>query len=56
METIKDGEVLSIKSTDTGFKKDIATWAEKTGNKLLDVQLENGIVTAHVKKEVNQKI
>ena len=55
METIKDGEVLSIKSTDSGFKKDIATWAEKTGNKLLDVQLENGIVTAHVKKGSESK-
>ncbi|WP_319200415.1 CoA-disulfide reductase [uncultured Ilyobacter sp.] len=50
MESIGEGEVLSIKATDPGFKKDIATWSEKTGNKLLDVQLENGIVTAHVKK------
>ncbi|WP_319372045.1 CoA-disulfide reductase [uncultured Ilyobacter sp.] len=55
MDTIKDGEVLSIKSTDAGFKKDIVTWAEKTGNKLLDVQIENGIVTAHVKKGSKSK-
>jgi NADPH-dependent 2,4-dienoyl-CoA reductase/sulfur reductase-like enzyme/peroxiredoxin family protein/rhodanese-related sulfurtransferase/TusA-related sulfurtransferase len=50
METIKEGEILSIKSTDPGFKKDIGTWAEKTGNKLIDIQSDKGIITAHIKK------
>ena len=50
MEDLTEGDVLSIKATDPGFKKDIATWAEKTGNRVLDVKLEKGIVTANVQK------
>ncbi len=50
METLNNGEILSIKATDPGFKKDIATWAEKTGNKIMDIQSDKGVITAHVKK------
>ena len=50
MEELSEGDVLSIKATDPGFKKDIVTWSEKTGNKVIDVKLEKGIVTAHVQK------
>jgi len=44
------GDVLSISASDPGFKKDIKTWAEKTGNKLIDVKIDKGLVLAKVQK------
>lgn len=51
MEELKEGEALIIKASDPGFKKDIKTWAEKTGNKLISVEAEKGLVTATVQKQ-----
>jgi len=50
LQTMKDGEVLEVTATDPGFFKDVKAWTEKTGNTLLDVKLENKIVTASIKK------
>jgi TusA-related sulfurtransferase len=44
------GQVLAISATDQGAKKDIPAWAEKTGNKLLNVVEENGVITFFVQK------
>jgi NADPH-dependent 2,4-dienoyl-CoA reductase/sulfur reductase-like enzyme/peroxiredoxin family protein/TusA-related sulfurtransferase/rhodanese-related sulfurtransferase len=51
MEHIKEGDALTIKASDPGFKKDIKVWAEKTGNKLISVQSEKGLVVATVQKQ-----
>lgn len=50
MNNMQNGEVIEIKATDPGFKKDIVKWAEKTGNKVLDVNSENGVITAKLIK------
>jgi len=52
-KTIQDvnvGDILTVRSSDTGFAKDIKSWANKTGNDLLDVSIDKGIVTAKIKK------
>lgn len=36
MNELNHGDVLFVKSSDPGFLNDIATWARKTGNTLLD--------------------
>ncbi len=51
--TIKElqaGQVLAISATDSGARRDIPAWAEKTGNTLLDMVEENGVLTFYVRK------
>ncbi|TDT72484.1 NADPH-dependent 2,4-dienoyl-CoA reductase/sulfur reductase-like enzyme [Hypnocyclicus thermotrophus] len=50
IEELKDGDILSIKATDPGFKKDVVAWANKTGNRLLEVTSSKGIITAKIQK------
>lgn len=50
MDQLTSGEQLEIKATDPGFKKDIAVWAERTGNVLKGIRNEKGIITATIEK------
>ncbi len=50
LEDINHGEVLEIKATDPGFKTDVKKWAQKTGNQVLDIKTENGVITAKIQK------
>jgi len=45
------GQVLKVISTDTGSVKDMAAFAEQTGNSLLSTVEENGAFTFYVKKK-----
>jgi len=54
MNIMERGEILEIKATDPGFKKDIVKWAEKTGNRVLDVKQEKGIITAKLQKGTDE--
>ncbi|MEW6080815.1 MAG: sulfurtransferase TusA family protein [Bacillota bacterium] len=44
------GEVLVIQVTDYGFKKDVVAWCKKTGNELLDLSDDNGVLVARIRK------
>ena len=44
------GQILALLATDPGAKKDIAAWAEKTGNILLEMGEERGVMTFYLKK------
>ncbi len=50
METMKPGEVLEVKASDPGFMKDIQTWANKTGNTLINLNKDNKTITAKLQK------
>jgi NADPH-dependent 2,4-dienoyl-CoA reductase/sulfur reductase-like enzyme/peroxiredoxin family protein/rhodanese-related sulfurtransferase/TusA-related sulfurtransferase len=50
MEEMSEGDMLEIKATDPGFKKDIAAWAQKTGNDIVNIGMEKGVITAKLKK------
>ena len=50
MEEVNIGDIIEVTSTDMGFAKDIKKWAEKTGNKILNVKIEKNIVTAQIEK------
>lgn len=50
MEKMEAHQILRIKSSDFGFYTDIVKWAEKTGNKVLEVKIENNIVIATIEK------
>lgn len=47
---MSNGDVLEILATDPGFKKDIVKWAEKTGNKVLDIGSEGKNIKVSVQK------
>ena len=36
IENLNDGDILEVKASDSGFKKDIKSWCESTGNELLE--------------------
>ena len=44
------GQILALLATDPGAKKDVAAWAEKTGNILLEMGEECGVLTFYLKK------
>jgi tRNA 2-thiouridine synthesizing protein A len=44
------GQILALIATDPGAKKDVAAWAEKTGNVLLEMVHEGGVMTFYLKK------
>lgn len=50
MQEINEGDILKVKASDTGFAKDVKAWAEKTGNTILDVKIDKGMVIANIKK------
>lgn len=50
IRVLQPGQVLSISATDLGAKKDIPAWAEKTGNRLLQLTEERGVLTFYIQK------
>lgn len=50
IKNINDGQVIEITTTDSGFKSDIQSWCESTGNKLLELNSENKIIKAVIQK------
>ena len=45
LENIQSGQDVSITVSDPGFLKDIPSWCKSTGNKLINLQPENGKYT-----------
>ena len=56
MSSLVDGNVLEVKATDPGFKKDIKTWADRTGNTLLNLTQDDNMIIAHIQKGTNKQI
>lgn len=47
---LKDGDVIEIVTTDAGFKSDIESWCQSTGNTLLNLTKENKVIKAQIQK------
>lgn len=45
------GDVLEIIATDVGTRKDIPSWCERTGQTLLSMKEEGGVLRYHVRKD-----
>ncbi len=50
IEAIEEGQRLEQTATDMGFMKDVESWCNMTGNKLISVSLEMGKVKALIEK------
>lgn len=44
------GDVVEVVATDPGFARDVQSWCKSTGNRLLSVETDKGIVTARAEK------
>lgn len=44
----KNGDIIEVLATDPGFKPDVQAWVERTGNKLLELIEEEGIIKAKI--------
>jgi len=50
MEVMKTGELLEVTASDPAFGRDIRAWSKKTGNELLSVKAEKGLVIVLLRK------
>lgn len=50
MESISKGQVLKVEATDAGSKNDMAAWAKRTGNEILQIEETAGTFTFYIKK------
>ena len=51
MQEMEAGQVLKVTATDPGFARDIGAWADSTGNALLDLRQDSGVLTAWLSKQ-----
>jgi TusA-related sulfurtransferase len=52
-KAIKDlvpGQVLVLYATDQGAKRDMPAWANRTGNKIVKVTEENGVLAYYIQR------
>lgn len=49
-KTAASGDILVVEATDGGFKKDVVAWCKKTGNELLSLEDNDGVLTARIRK------
>ena len=45
----RNGDIIEVWATDPGFKQDIKSWIEKTGNELLELKEEEDKIVALIK-------
>jgi len=50
IKELAPGQVLALAATDQGARRDIPAWAERTGNALLDIGEEAGVLTFTIRK------
>jgi tRNA 2-thiouridine synthesizing protein A len=50
VETLKQGQILKVDTTDPGSKNDMSSWAKRTGNEILSVVEGSGTFTFFIKK------
>lgn len=51
IDKLENGDRLLQKVTDQGFVKDVESWCNMTGNKLISVDSEKGIISALIEKQ-----
>lgn len=50
VKEVNTGDVITVRATDYGFTSDVAAWADRTGNKLLSLDSQEGVITARIQK------
>ncbi|BAX82654.1 CoA-disulfide reductase [Labilibaculum antarcticum] len=55
IDKLENGDRLLQKVTDQGFVKDVASWCNMTGNKLISVESDKGIISALIEKQKKEE-
>ncbi len=55
IKTVNVGDIVTVQATDFGFTSDVEAWANSTGNRLLSVDTEGGMIVARIQKGTAQK-
>lgn len=50
IKEVNEGDIVTVKATDYGFTSDVESWAQSTGNRLLTLDTENGVIVAKIQK------
>jgi TusA-related sulfurtransferase len=50
IKVLAPGQVLVLYATDQGALRDVPAWASKTGNTVLDMSEEGGVLAFYIKK------
>ncbi|MFN2304214.1 MAG: FAD-dependent oxidoreductase, partial [Anaerolineales bacterium] len=50
IKEVNEGDIVTVKATDYGFTSDVESWAQSTGNRLLALDAENGVIVAKIQK------
>ena len=50
LDTINIGEILKVEADDPAAEEDLKALAKRTGNKILRIDKEDGILTIYIKK------
>lgn len=51
MGTLKSGDVVELQATDAGSVNDMASWAKRTGNKILEQKQDGSVYIFYVQKK-----
>ncbi len=47
----KKGDIIEVLATDPGFKQDVQAWVKRTGNVLVELKEEDGVIRAVIRVE-----
>lgn len=50
IKEVNEGDIVKVQATDFGFTTDVISWAQSTGNRVLSVDSDKGVITAIVQK------
>ena len=50
IKTVNPGDMVTVTATDFGFTSDVKAWAQRTGNRLVSLTTEDGVITANIQK------
>jgi len=56
IDTLPVGSRVIVKASDPGFMNDVKSWADITGNKLVDLKMDKGVITAVIEKGTKQGV
>jgi NADPH-dependent 2,4-dienoyl-CoA reductase/sulfur reductase-like enzyme/peroxiredoxin family protein/rhodanese-related sulfurtransferase/TusA-related sulfurtransferase len=55
IKEVDEGDIVTVQATDFGFTSDVEAWAKSTGNRLLSIDTENGVIEARIQKGLAKK-
>jgi len=56
IDTLPVGSKVIVKASDPGFMNDVKAWADVTGNRLIDLKMDKGVITAVIEKGTKQGV